>query len=322
MEEQIRSETRNMVNIFIGLMLVRVYEYFFYRDHVLPTLSFISYIVGIFFIYLFNKKHCWSLSDFGIRGSINSTWHEVILPALIWIGSAAVIVLPECLYCEFFTDAEKSYFDFVSFNQHVSFILSKSDATILASWTLIGAIICILRALFLEVYFRGLCFGVLRKKTDFYTCNIVSSLLYAGWFLISPIRALIFSNNSKSRLEIAGVIVVFFIAQFLFAFRQGYVRLVCNTVWPCIITTFIYNFITFTFVITGIGGKESKDVADVLRWTLINLLSLILTLSYCKMMKRKFPPPQPTEEEEKLLREMYDDDFGEEYEIAPDDNME
>lgn len=318
MEEQIRSETRNMVNIFIGLMLVRVYEYFFYRNHMIPTLSFISYVVGIFFIYLFNKKHCWSLSDFGVRGSINSTWYEVILPALIWIGSAAVVIVPECLYCEFFTEAEKHYFDFVCFNQHVSFILSKSDTTILISWTLIGAIICLLRAIFLEVYFRGLCFGVLRKKTDFYTCNIVSSLLYAGWFMIVPIRAMIFSGK-KTRIEIAGMMVIFFIAQFLFAFRQGYVRLVCNTVWPCVITTFVYNFITFNFLLTGIGGKENKDLADFVRWSLINLISLFITLAYCKMMKKKFPPPQPSAEEEKLLRELYDDNFGEEYEITPEE---
>ena len=320
MEEQIRTETRNMIDIFIGLMIVRVYEYFLYRHHTIPTLSFISYVVGILFIYIFNRKHCWALSDFGIRGSINSTWHEVILPALIWIASAAVIIVPESIYCTA-TGAENPYFDFVCFSQHVSFILSKADNVILISWTIIGAIICILRAIFLEVYFRGLCFGVLRKKTDFYTCNIFSSLLYAAWFLIVPIRSFIFSN-AQSRGKIVVMMIIFFIAQFLFAFRQGYVRLVCNTLWPCVITTFAYNFFTFNFMLTGIGGRENKDIVDFVRWSIINLIALLLTLAYCKMMKKKFPPPQPSPEEEKLLREQYDDNFGEEYEILPEENKE
>ncbi len=320
MEEQIRTETRNMVDVFLGLMIVRVYEYFFYRNHMIPTLSFISYIVGLFFIFLFNRKHCWALSDFGIRGSINSTWHEVILPALIWIGSAALIIVPELIYCSL-TDAEDPYFDFVCFNQHISYVLSKADNTILVSWTLIGAIICVLRAMFLEVYFRGLCFGVLRKKTDFYTCNTVSSLLYAVWFLIVPVRALIF-NGDTSRGRVVVMMLIFFVAQFLFAFRQGYIRLVCNTIWPCVVTTFAYNFITFNFIITGLGGKEDKDIADFIRWSIINLIALLFTFLYCKMMKKKFPPPQPTPEEEKFLREQYDDDFGEEYEIAPEENKD
>ncbi len=320
MEEQLRTETRNMVDIFIGLMIVRVYEYFFYRNHAIPTLSFISYIVGLLFIFLFNRKHCWSLSDFGIRGSINSTWYEVILPALIWTGSLAVVTVPEFIYCKA-TGAEDPYFDFVCFNQHANFILSKADATILIAWTLIGVLICILRALFLEVYFRGLCFGVLRKKTNFYACNVISSLLYAIWFLVIPMRSFVFSGRT-SRLKILGMIGIFFVAQFLFAFRQGYVRLVCNTVWPCVITTFIYNFYTFNFVITGIGGEETKDYIDFVRWVVVNLIATLLTFAYCKMMKKKFPPPKPTEEEEKLLRELYDDNFGEEYEITPEENKE
>lgn len=320
MEEQIRTETRNMANIFIGLMIVRIYEYFLLKNQTIPTLSFLSYGIGVLFIFLFNRKHCWSLSDFGIRGSINSTWYEVILPVLIWVGAAAAIILPEYLYCTFATTPERPYFDFVCFNQHVSFILSKSDYTILTAWTIIGALICILRAIFLEIYFRGLCFGVLRKKTNFYTCNIVSSLLYALWYMIVPVRALLFSPADK--LKVAGMIIIFFIAQFLFAFRQGYVRLVCNTVWPCVITTFIYNFFTFNFMITGIGGTEFKAVGDYIRWAVINLIATLLTFLYCKMMKKKFPPPQPSPEEEKLLREQYDDNFGEEYEISAEDNKE
>lgn len=318
MEEQIRTETRNMADIFVGLMIVRVYEYFFYKNHMIPTLSFISYGVGIFFIFLFNRKHCWSLSDFGIRGSINNTWYEVILPALIWVGSAAAIIVPESIYCTV-TKAEPPYFDFVCFNQHVRFILSKSDTTILISWTIIGALICILRALFLEIYFRGLCFGVLRKKTDFYTCNIVSSLLYAIWFMIVPIRAFVFAS-SANRGKIIGMMAIFFVAQFLFAFRQGYVRLVTNTIWPCVITTFVYNFITFNFIFCGIGGLEARNWVDYIRWAVINLVALLLTFAYCKMMKKKFPPPQPSPEVEKLLREQYDD--FEEYEITPEENKD
>ncbi|MCQ2479523.1 MAG: CPBP family intramembrane metalloprotease [Clostridia bacterium] len=320
MEEQLRTETRNMVDIFIGLMLVRVYEYFFYRNHMIPTLSFLSYGVGLLFIFIFNRKHCWSLSDFGIRGSINSTFYEVILPALIWIGSAAAIILPEFIYTKS-TGAEKPYFDFVCFNQHVRYILSKSDTTILISWTIIGAIVCVLRALFLETYFRGLCFGVLRKKTNFYACNVVSSLLYAMWFMIVPVRAFIFVSSDRKPMVI-GMMAIFFVAQFLFAYRQGYIRLVTNTIWPCVLTTFVYNFFTFNFILNGIGGEKSKDVFDYVRWAVINLIALLFTFLYCKMMKKKFPPPKPTEEEEKLLREMYDDSFGEEYEITPEQNKD
>lgn len=320
MEEQLRTETRNMVDIFIGLMIVRVYEYFFYRDHIIPTLSFISYLVGLLFIFLFNRKHCWSLSDYGVRGSINSTWYEVILPALIWFGSLAAVAVPEFIYCKA-AHPDTPYFDFVCFNQHVNFILSKSDNTILVSWTLIGALVCVLRALFLEVYFRGLCFGVLRKKTNFYACNTISSILYALWYLVMPMRSFIFCGDT-SRYKVLGMMGIFFVAQFLFAFRQGYVRLVCNTVWPCVITSFIYNFYTFNFVITGLGGEESKDYVDFVRWVVVNLIATLLTFAYCKMMKKKFPPPQPTEEQEKLLRELYDDNFGEEYEITPEENKE
>lgn len=320
MEEQLRTETRNMVDIFIGLMLVRVYEYFFYKNHMIPTLSFISYGVGLLFIFIFNRKHCWSLSDYGIRGSMNNTFYEVLLPAFIWLGSAVAVIVPEFLYCRA-TGAEKPYFDFVCFNQHVSYILSKADTTILISWTLIGAIVCILRALFLEIYFRGLCFGVLRKKTNFYACNILTSLFYAMWFMIVPVRAFIFASSAY-RPKIIGMMAIFFVAQFLFAYRQGYVRLVCNTIWPCVISTFAYNFFTFNFILNGIGGEKFERFADYTRWAVINLIALLLTFLYCKMMKKKFPPPQPTAEEEKLLREMYDDSFGEEYEITAEQNKD
>ena len=309
-----------MVDIFIGLMIVRVYEYFFYRDHAIPTLSAISYVVGLIFIFLFNRKHCWALSDYGIQDSMHSTWYEVLLPAFIWVGSAALIIAPEALYCKF-TGAEVPYFDYVSFNQHVRFILSKSDTTILISWAIIGAIVCSLRALFLEFYFRGLCFGVLRKKTGFYVCNTVTSLLYAIWFLVAPVRSFVFTG-SKHKLTVIGMIAIFFVAQFLFAFRQGYVRLVTNTIWSGVITSFVYNFFTFTFVLTGIGGLEYKHIADYVRWTVINLIAFLFTLAYCKMMKKKFPPPKPSPEMESLFREQYDDQFGEKYEISAEENDE
>ncbi len=307
-----------MVDIFIGLMLVRVYEYFFYRNHDVPTLSAISYLAGLLFIFLFNRKHCWSLSDYGIRGSINSTWYENVFPALIWIGSAVLVIAPEALYCKF-TDAEVPYFDYVSFNQHVSYILSKSDTTIMISWAIIGALVCIVRALFLEIYFRGLCFGVLRKKTGFYVCNTISSLLFAIWYLVAPMRTFVFVV-SEWRWKTLGAMGVFFVAQFLYAFRQGYVRLVTNTIWSGVISSFAYNFFTFTFMLTGIGGREYKYISDYVRWAIINLIAFLFTLLYCKMMKKKFPPPKPSQEIENLLREQYDDNFGEKYEISAEEN--
>ncbi|MGN1169461.1 MAG: type II CAAX prenyl endopeptidase Rce1 family protein, partial [Acutalibacteraceae bacterium] len=246
MEEQLRSETRNMANIFVGLMLVRIYEYFL-GEFEYPTLSFISYAVGIVLIVIFNRKHCWSLADFGIRGVINSTWWEVILPSVIWVFSFALIVVPEFLISTFGA-SEEPFFDFVCFNQHVDLVLSRSDNLILVSWTLIGAVICTLRALFLEVYFRGLCFGVLRKKTNFYTCNIVQSMLFAIWFIVLPVKSLIYGQEHGKTVAL---MLLFFIAQFLFAFRLGYIRLVCGTVWPCVLSTFIYNMITFNVTMNG-----------------------------------------------------------------------
>lgn len=278
-------------------MLVRIYEYFLYKNPIIPTLSFISYLVGIGFIFLFNRRHCWALSDFGIQDVRNNTFYELILPSLIWLGSAAVIILPEFIITTAM-GAENSYFDFVSFNQHVGLVLSKSDNAIMASWTLMGAIICVLRALFLEVYFRGLCFGVFRKKTGFYLCNTMQALFFGIWYLVAPSRAFVFSDEKG---KVIGMMLIFFAAQFCFAFRQGYVRLVCNTVWPCIITTFLYNMFTFTFVLTGFGGEEGREFAGYIRWLIINLVMLLLTFPYCKMMKKKFPPPKPTPEEEKMI---------------------
>ena len=278
-----------MVDIFIGLMIVRIYEYFI-GEFEYPTLSFISYLAGIIFMVLFNRKHCWALSDFGILGVINSTWWEVIMPALIWVGSFLLIIVPEFLLCTFGGMGTEPYFDFVCFNQHINLILSRADNVILLAWTLIGALICTLRALFFEVYFRGLCFGVLRKKTSFYVCNTVQSLFFALWFMVLPAKSFM---NSEKRGETALLMLLFFIAQFLFAFRQGYVRLVCGTVWPCVLTTFIYNMITFNLILTGIGGEEYSGYADYIRWIAVNLIALLATLLYCKKMKKKFPPPAP-----------------------------
>lgn len=288
MEEQLRSETRNMANIFIGLMLVRIYEYFL-GEFEYPTLSFISYAVGIVLIIIFNRKHCWSLADFGIRGVINSTWWEVILPSLIWVLSFAVVIVPEFLACTF-GGAEKPFFDFVCFNQHVDLVLSRADNLILISWTLIGAVICTIRALFLEVYFRGLCFGVLRKKTNFYACNIVQSLLFAVWFIVLPVKSFIYGQDHGKTLVL---MLLFFIAQFLFAFRLGYLRLVCGTVWPCVLSTFIYNMITFNVTMNGLASEEFAPYEDYIRWIAINLIALLLTMLYCKRIKKKFPPPKP-----------------------------
>lgn len=303
MEEQQRTELRNMISIFVGLMIVRVYEYFL-SDFDRPTLSFISYAAGILLIVIFNRKHCWSLSDFGIQGVINNTFWEVILPALIWVGALAVVIIPEYLICTL-SGAEEPYFDLICFNQHVDLVLSKVDYTILVSWTIMGALICAFRAFFLEVYFRGFCFGVLRKKAGFYLCNTVQSILYTLFFFVGPVRSLFYSEDKGKTVLL---FVLFFIAQFLFSFRQGYLRLVCGTVWPCILISFLFNFFTYNVVIVGLGGTENVGYADYIRWILIQGIALIGTLVYCKKMKKKFPPPKPNkaelEEMEKIEEEL------------------
>ncbi len=302
MEEQQRTEMRNMVSIFVGVMIIRVYEYFL-SDFDRPTLSFITYAVGILLMVIFNRKHCWSLSDFGIQGVLNNSFWEVILPGLIWLGSLLIVIVPEYLIVTF-GGAEQPYFDLVCFNQHVDLVLSKVDNTILISWTVMGALICICRALFLEIYFRGFCFGVLRKKTGFYVCNIVQSVFYTLFFFVGPVRSLMYSaEKGKTVLLFA----MFFVAQFLFAFRQGYIRLVCGTVWPGVLTSFLFNFFTYNVVIYGIGGEEMANYADYIRWILIQGISLLGTLWYCKTMKKKFPPPAPNpaeQEEMKLMEEL------------------
>lgn len=302
MEEQQRTEVRNMVNIFIGLMIVRVYEYFL-SDFDRPTLSFITYAFGILLMVIFNRKHCWSLSDFGIQGVLNNSFWEVILPALIWLGSLLIIIVPEYLICTL-GGAEQPYFDLICFNQHVELVLSKVDTTILISWTIMGAIICAFRALFLEIYFRGFCFGVLRKKTGFYLCNMIQALLYSLFFFVGPVRSLLYSEDKG---KTAVLFVLFLVSQFLFSLRQGYVRLICGTVWPCVLTTFLFNFFTYNVLIYGIGGVDFADYADCIRWILIQGISLLATLAYCKKMKKKFPPPKPNaaqQEEIKLMEEL------------------
>lgn len=290
-----------MVSIFVGVMIARVYEYFLLESD-RPTLSFITYAVGILLMVIFNRKHCWSLSDFGIQGVLNNTFWEVILPALIWLGSLAIVIIPEYLIVTL-GGAEQPYFDFVCFNRHVELVLSKSDTTILISWTIMGAIICAFRALFLEVYFRGFCFGVLRKKTGFYVCNIIQALFYSLFFFVGPVRSLMYSEDKGKTFFL---FFLFLISQFLYAFRQGYIRLVCGTVWPCVLTTFLFNFFTYNIIIYGIGGIEKAEYADYIRWILIQSISLIGTLLYCKKMKKKFPPPKPNPselEEMKLIEE-------------------
>ncbi len=291
-----------MVSIFVALMFIRVYEYFL-GDFGRSTLSFISYAAGILLILVFNRKHCWSLSDFGIQGVINNSFWEVILPALIWLGSLAIVIVPEYIICSL-GETEEPYFDLICFNQHVDLILSKVDTTILVTWTLMGALICAFRALFLEIYFRGFCFGVLRKKTGFYVCNAVQALFYTLFFFVGPVRSLMLSEDKGKTVVL---FLLFFVAQFLFAFRQGYLRLVCGTVWPCVLTSFLFNFFTYNIVIVGLGGTEFVNYADYIRWIIVQTICLLGTLAYCKKMKKKFPPPKPNQaemEEMKLLEEL------------------
>ena len=82
--------------------------------------------------------------------------------------------------------------------------------------------------------------------------------------------------------------------------------LVCGTVWPCVLTTFIYNMITFNLILTGIGGEEYSGYADYIRWIVVNLIALLATLLYCKKMKKKFPPPAPIAEPETELESLKD----------------
>ncbi len=299
MEEQQRTEPRHLADVFLGLMIVRILEYFFIRDNMIPTLSFVSFGASVVFIYLFNRKHCWAMSDFGVQGVINSTWHEVFVPLFIWMGSAAAVIGLEYGLCQIFPNDAK-FFDFVCFNQHIDLILSKADNTILVSWTLIGAAVCLLRAGFLEVIFRGLCFGVFRKKMNFYACNALQAGMYVVWFLVLPIRAMAF-NFEKGKTLL--MILIFSAAQFTFAFLLGYVRLVCGTLWPGIAINFVYNFMTFNFVITGIGGEEAHLFVDNARWAVVNIVAFGALVGYCKWLKKKFPPPKPDPEQQKLMEE-------------------
>ena len=307
MEEQQRTETRHLFEIFLGLMLVRIYEYFFIKDNMIPTLSFVSYGACIVFIVIFNRRHCWALSDFGIQGVINSTWYEVIAPSLIWIGAAVFTLLTEFTICQFIPH-EGKYLDFVCFNQHIDLVLSQADNTILSSWTLIGALVCLFRAMFLEVFFRGLSFGVLRKKVNFYACNAIQSAMYVVWFLVLPLRAMIF-NLEKGRSLL--MILIFSLAQFLFAYMMGYIRLVCGTLWPGLIINFVYNFMTFNFVFNGIGGEEAHYYVDNARWAVVNLIGLLAIVAYCKWLKKKLPPPEPNAEQKRIFEEELEDLYSE-----------
>ncbi len=308
MEEQQRTETRNMLAIFVGVMLIRVYEYFLFESD-RPTLSFITYAIGIILVLVFNRKHCWSLSDFGIQGVLNHSFWEVVMPALIWLGALLIIIVPEYLIITL-SGAEQPYFDLVCFNQHVGLVLSKVDYTILVSWTLMGAIICAFRAIFLEFYFRGFTFGVLRKKTGFYACNILQALMYTLYFFVGPVRSIMYSYEKGETVIIA---VLFFISQMIFSLRQGYVRLVCGTLWPCILTSFIFNFFTYNVVIFGLGGEEFANYADYIRWIIIQAIAFALTLVYCKKMKKKFPPPEPNASEVEEMKQI------QELEAQPED---
>ncbi len=299
MEEQQRTEPRHVADIFLGLMIVRILEYFFIKENMIPTLSFVSFGVSIIFIYFFNRKHCWALSDFGVQGVINSKWYEVFLPALIWAGSAAAVIGLEFVLCRIFPNGEK-FFDFVCFNQHIELTLSKADNTILVSWTLIGMIVCLIRAGFLEFIFRGLFFGVFRKKMNFYACNSLQAAMYVVWFLILPIRSIFFYDH-KGRTIL--MILIFSLAQFTFAFLLGYVRLVCGTLWPGIAINFVYNFMTFNFVINGIGGEEAQNYVDNARWAVVNIVAMLMIVVYCKWLKKKFPPPAPDPEQKRIMEE-------------------
>ena len=56
---------------------------------------------------------------------------------------------------------------------------------------------------------------------------------------------------------------------------------------------FIYNMITFNVTMNGFVSEEYAAFEDYGRWILINLISLLLTILYCKKIKKRFPPPKP-----------------------------
>ena len=135
---------------------------------------------------------------------------------------------------------------------------------------------------------------------NFYACNALQSAMYVLWFLVLPVRAMIF-NKEKGKTVL--MILIFIAAQFTFAFLLGYIRLVCGTLWPGVAINFVYNFMTFNFVITGIGGEEAHLYVDNARWAVVNIVALLLLVAYCKWLKKKFPPPKPDPEQEKRMEE-------------------
>ena len=117
--------------------------------------------------------------------------------------------------------------------------------TVLVEWA--GAVVSVIYALFAEFLFRGLLINVGQKSGNTYiSTNVRQAVMYTlftvAYTYIVVVRQYILHGNPTVILLSIVMLLLYTVSTFLYAFGLGVIRKTTDSIWGCVVLTFLVDF--------------------------------------------------------------------------------
>lgn len=269
-----------ILNVFFVFFFVRCLEYYVFvpktgfNSHGVIT-SALGMAIMFFYLYIVNGN----LQAVGLISNYRKLFKWLGIGAVLSIVPIILVMLTEALsYVSSSTDFALSLYSF-------GYKKASSGNGVWLAAISICLITSIVKVTLFESLYRGYILVSLRKIMSFRSSNIIQSVLYTLWFLIIPLRYLIWNTQNYSGTEILKLVLFYIVFEFMAAFKWGLLTRASGALWVALFDHIIFDFFSETIhlVINGI------DQNRLLRLFLIQLVSFAMTLVYYYYRKKKRP---------------------------------
>lgn len=262
--------------IFLACEIIKYIEFIFIRtDETIIAENIICklFCICVIIFFLYRTKQKWR--DIGFKR--NGIFKPVLFGLSLGIFTFTLSYLTEFIILSF-QNKDPQFKFFIS-----NFRLTGTDTQNLS---LFAVLICIIGNIVNvtaeEGLFRGVFLNMGKKAYSFKTANLIQSVLFGIWHLVSVVLCLI---DGTMNIPTAVVMSVgYIILAAILAYEWGLCTALTGTVWAGISEHFFNNFIGNSLHVVSSTGT---DELQILRIVMSNILSLLCVIMITKIKKKK-----------------------------------
>lgn len=262
--------------IFLACEIIKYIEFIFIRtDETIIAENIICklFCICAIIFFLYRTKQKWR--DMGFKR--NGIFKPVLFGLSLGIFTFTLSYLTEFIILSF-QNKDPQFKFFIS-----NFRLTGTDTQNLS---LFAVLICIIGNIVNvtaeEGLFRGVFLNMGKKAYSFKTANLIQSVLFGIWHLVSVVLCLI---DGTMNIPTAVVMSVgYIILAAILAYEWGLCTALTGTVWAGISEHFFNNFIGNSLHVVSSTGT---DELQILRIVMSNILSLLCVIMITKIKKKK-----------------------------------